>query len=202
MTLIQGYFGIIELCHSDRCDLFLTDMELRCLEEIGILLRYNHNHDPHTGRFTSGDSVNTVDKNEKSDIIKIGSDDVAEIIELGKLDTQPLEIEFGKLKTDELIVTNERIEHIKSRHPEDFNLFEKYGLSVVVEPDFIIKDEKNVNTVFMVKKLENTNLNLVVKIILETDEKDLKNSVMTFYRIRERNLKKLVDRNKTLYKSE
>lgn len=144
----------------------------------------------------------TVDNSDESDIIKTGSDDVAEIIELGKLDTQPLEIEFGKLKTDELIVTNERIEHIKSRHPEDFNLFEKYGLSVVVEPDFIIKDEKNVNTVFMVKKFENTNLNLVVKIILETDEKDLKNSVMTFYRIRERNLKKLVDRNKTLYKSE
>ena len=202
MELMLRCIELLELCRSEFYDPFFTDMELRCLEEIGILLRYNHNHDQHTGRFTSGDSVNTVDKSEKSDIIKTGSDDVAEIIELGKFDTQPLEIEFGKLKTDELIVTNERIEHIKSRHPEDFNLFEKYSLSVVVEPDFIIKDEKNVNTVFMVKKLENTNLNLVVKIILETDEKDLKNSVMTFYRIRERNLKKLVDRNKTLYKSE
>lgn len=202
MELILRYIELLELCRSEFYDPFFTDMELRCLEEIGELLRYNHNHDPHTGRFTSGDSVNTVDKSVKSDIIKTGSDDVAEIIELGKFDTQPLEIEFGKLKTDELIVTNERIEHIKSRHPEDFNLFEKYSLSVVVEPDFIIKDEKNINTVFMVKKLENTNLNLVVKIILETDEKDLKNLVMTFYRIRERNLKKLVDRNKTLYKSE
>lgn len=202
MELMLRCIELLELCRSELYDPFSTDMELRCLEEIGELLRYNHNHDPHTGRFTSGDSVNTVDKSEKSDIIKTGSDDVAEIIELGKFDTQPLEIEFGKLKTDELIVTNERIEHIKSRHPEDFNLFEKYSLSVVVEPDFIIKDEKNINTVFMVKKLENTNLNLVVKIILETDEKDLKNSVMTFYRIRERNLKKLVDRNKTLYKSE
>lgn len=202
MELILRYIELLELCRSEFYDPFFTNMELRCLEEIGELLRYNHNHDPHTGRFTSGDSVNTVDKSVKSDIIKTGSDDVAEIIELGKFDTQPLEIEFGKLKTDELIVTNERIEHIKSRHPEDFNLFEKYSLSVVVEPDFIIKDEKNINTVFMVKKLENTNLNLVVKIILETDEKDLKNSVMTFYRIRERNLKKLVDRNKTLYKSE
>ena len=202
MELILRYIELLELCRSEFYDPFFTDMELRCLEEIGELLRYNHNHDPHTGRFTSGDSVNTVDKSVKSDIIKTGSDDVAEIIELGKFDTQPLEIEFGKLKTDELIVTNERIEHIKSRHPEDFNLFEKYSLSVVVEPAFIIKDEKNINTVFMVKKLENTNLNLVVKIILETDEKDLKNSVMTFYRIRERNLKKLVDRNKTLYKSE
>lgn len=218
MTAIDGYIELLQLCNSHTYDLFLADMQRRCLEALYELLsddnyiskymssdteeRYNHNHDPHTGRFTSGDNVNTVDKSEKSDIIKTGSDDVAEIIELGKFDTQPLEIEFGKLKTDELIVTNERIEHIKSRHPEDFNLFEKYSLSVVAEPDFIIKDEKNVNTVFMVKKLENTNLNLVVKIILETDEKDLKNSVMTFYRIRERNLKKLVDRNKTLYKSE
>ena len=67
MTLIQEYFGIIELCHSDRYDLFLTDMELRCLEEIGVLLRYNHNHDPHTGRFTSG---NRVDNGGESGIIE------------------------------------------------------------------------------------------------------------------------------------
>ncbi len=69
MTLIQGYFGIIELCRSDRYDLFLADMELRCLEEIGVLLRYNHNHDPHTGRFTSG---NGVDNGRDSGIIMIG----------------------------------------------------------------------------------------------------------------------------------
>lgn len=73
MTLIQGYFGIIELCHSDSYDLFLVDMEQRCLEEIGILLRYNHNHDPHTGRFTSGSGVDNgkkdVDKLTESSII-------------------------------------------------------------------------------------------------------------------------------------
>lgn len=127
---------------------------------------------------------------------------MAEIIELGKLNTQPLESEFGKLKTDELIITNERIEHIKIRHSEDFELFEQYSLLVVNEPEFVIKDEKNENTVFITKKLENTNLNLVVKIILETDEDDLKNSVMTFYRIRDKNLKKLINKNRTLYKKE
>ncbi|WP_294409268.1 hypothetical protein [uncultured Ruminococcus sp.] len=127
---------------------------------------------------------------------------MAEIIELGKLNTQPLESEFGKLKTDELIVTNERIEHIRVRHPEDFELFEEYSLSVVSDPEFIIKDGKNENTVFVTKKLENTNLNLVVKVILETDEDELKNSVMTFYRIRDKNLRKLINKNKTLYKKE
>ena len=92
--------------------------------------------------------------------------------------------------------------HIKLRHPEDFELFEKYGLSVVDEPDLIIKDEKNENTVFITKKLENTNLNLIVKVILDNDDKNLKNSVMTFYRIREKNLNKLKKKNKTLYKKE
>jgi len=70
MDLVLRYIELLELCRSDRYDLFLADMELRCLEEIEILLRYNHNHDPHTGRFTSGYSINTVDKSEKSDIIK------------------------------------------------------------------------------------------------------------------------------------
>ena len=47
----------------------------------------------------------------------------------------------------------------------------------------------------MVKKLPDTNLNVVVRVVLETDEIGWKNSVMTFYRIREKNLKKLIKKN-------
>ena len=54
----------------------------------------------------------------------------------------------------------------------------------------------------MVKHLDGTNLNVVARLILECDEKDYKNSVMTFYRLRDKNLKKLQKKNKTLYKSE
>ncbi len=125
---------------------------------------------------------------------------MAEIIYLGKLNTQSLENEFGKLRTNDIIITDERIEHIKLRHPQDYNLFEIYGTSTVLNPDLIIKDEKNKNTIFMVKKLVNTNLNVIVKLIVDTDEKDYKNSVMTFYRIRDKNLKKLKNKNKTIYK--
>lgn len=52
---------------------------------------------------------------------------MSEIRNLGKINTKILEKEFGKIQTDEIIVTNERIDHIKERHPEDYNLFEKYG---------------------------------------------------------------------------
>lgn len=127
---------------------------------------------------------------------------MAEIIELGKINTQPLEIEFGKLKTDEIVITNERIDHIKNRHPEDFDLFIKYGIQTVENPDIIIKDCKNIGTVFMIKKLPNTNLNVIARLVLDTDDKNLKNSVMTFYRLRNKNLAKLKNKNKTLYKKE
>ena len=55
---------------------------------------------------------------------------------LGKIDIQILEKEYGKILTDEIIVTNERISHIKERHPEDYSLFEKYGCESVTSPDF------------------------------------------------------------------
>ena len=52
------------------------------------------------------------------------------------------------------------------------------------------------------KKLPDTNLNVVVRLVLETDEEGFKNSVMTFYRLRERNLKKLLEKNQLLYTRE
>lgn len=127
---------------------------------------------------------------------------MTEMLNLGKIDITILEKEYGKIQTDEIIVTNERLDHIKERHPEDFELFNLYGVESVTAPDMIIKDEKHEGTVFMIKKLSETNLNVVVRVVLEVDELGRKNSVMTFYRIRERNLKKLLEKNKLLYKRE
>ena len=54
MDLVLRYREMLDLCRSDRYDPFLANMEERCLEEIGVLLRHNKNHDPVTGRFTFG----------------------------------------------------------------------------------------------------------------------------------------------------
>ena len=123
---------------------------------------------------------------------------MALILSLGKMDLSLLKDEFGKIQTDEIIITEERINHIKMRHPEDYSLFNIYGAICVKDPDYIIKDGKHDGTIFMVKKLEDTNLNVVVRIALETDDKGIMNSVMTFYRIRERNLIKLIRKNSSL----
>lgn len=127
---------------------------------------------------------------------------MVEILSLGNINLSLLKKTFGKLQTSEIIITSERIAHIKERHPIDYELFEQYGIQCVQNPDYIIKDGKNENTVFMIMKLPNTNLNVVSRLALETDKNGLKNSVMTFYRIRERNLKKLMDKNTVLYSKE
>lgn len=118
---------------------------------------------------------------------------------LGDLDPSPLVSTFGHLQTTEVVVTDERIAHIKERHPEDYLLFEQYGRESILSPDILIQDVKNVGTVFAVKKLPDTNLNVVLRLVLDTDNPDFKNSVMTFYRIREKNLKKLMEKNPVLY---
>lgn len=79
---------------------------------------------------------------------------MVEILSLGNINISVLEKEFGKLQTSEIIVTGERIAHIRERHFIDYDL------------------------------------NVISKLALDTDKSGLKNSVMTFYRIRERNLKK------------
>ena len=105
---------------------------------------------------------------------------------LGEIESALLQGYFGELLTKEVVVTEERMEHIRERHPQDVELFILYGKETVVA----------------IKHLPETNLNVVVRLVMETDREDRKNSVMTFYRIRERNLKKLMEKNRLLYSRE
>lgn len=145
----------------------------------------------------SGSGIIETNKDSKE-----GYNVLVEYALLGRLNNEYLNEEFGELQTNEIIITNERFEHIKERHNEDAHLFEEYAAITVTTPDVVIKDTEHNGTVFMVKKLPETNLNVVVRLALNTDKQGLKNSVMTFYRIREKNLKKLEIKHKVLYKLE
>ncbi len=154
-----------------------------------------------------GISLVGVTMNQSSGIIKQNreKDNGTMVIQnLGKLDVGLIEGEFGVPFTDEIIITGERIEHIKKRHPEDYSLFQQYGVEAITNPDMVISDGKNDNTVFMIKKLAETNLNVVVKVAVDIEHPDYKNSVITFYRLRNRNLEKLKKKagNKILYTKE
>lgn len=127
---------------------------------------------------------------------------MAELKVLGKIEERALIAEFGALQTTDVIVTEERIKHIWERHPQDIELFDLYGQETITVPDMIVKDAKNEGTVFMIKHLPGYNINVVVRLALKTGDERLKNSVMTFYRIRTKNLVKLLRKNKEIYRRE
>lgn len=163
------------------------------------------------GKETAGrNDKESIEKAEGNGIISKSNKDnsaekIMELRSLGKIGAvDKIEKEFGKLYTEDIIVTNERIKHVRERHLNDYALFEKYGKKATNDPDIVIKDGKNAGTVFMVKKLSDTNLNVVVKVAVDVKHPDYKNSVITFYRLRDRNLEKMVKKegNKILYKKE
>lgn len=121
---------------------------------------------------------------------------------IGKLNIDFLEAEFGKLATDELILTDERDEHIKERHEKDYKLFHQCVYDVLNSPDTILKDNKNKNTVFYIKYIEETNLNIVIRLALETEGNNRKNSIITSYQLGVKTLKRFKKNNKTLYNRE
>lgn len=125
-------------------------------------------------------------------------------LSLGFLDPTLLHLQpvFGALQTAEIIVTDERLAHIQARHPQDYCLFQAYGACTVLSPDLILQDTKHAGTIFAVRRLPETNLNVVVRLALGTDVPGHKNSVMTFYRIRDKNLHKLMEKYPLLYKRE
>ena len=70
-------------------------------------------------------------------------------LRMGSVDRATLERRFGKLKTDETILTVNRVEHIQARHPDVYPYFEEYGSEIVRTPDVIVADPKNEKTVLM-----------------------------------------------------
>ena len=121
---------------------------------------------------------------------------------IGKLNTEFLEVEFGKLATDELILTDERDDHIKERHDRDYNSFHQCVYDIIKRPDTVLKDSKNQNTVFYIKYIEETHLNIVIRLSLEIENTNRKNSIITSYQLGAKTLKRLKKNNKTLYNKE
>ena len=120
-----------------------------------------------------------------------------EYIEIGKLDIEVLS-KYYNIKTDRLIITKERIYHINRRHSNDYDLYGKYILNIINEPDYILEDLSNENTVLYLKSIQELNLQIVIKIQTENDENKA-NSIITFWHMRKRSYNKIIDKNKKIF---
>lgn len=127
----------------------------------------------------------SIDNSNKSVIIKEKTGETAEIDvhELGKIDIEKFKfIANGKILTDEVIITDNRIEHIIERRGKQFyNDFYKYFPEIIENPDYIFKDDDSINTAIVSKTYSHKGktVNLALRLVVEGDNPNYKNSVLT-----------------------
>ena len=108
-----------------------------------------------------------------------------------------LEKEFGKLNGNEVILRDERLEHIKERHPEVAEIIENNFKSIIEKPQYVLKDNKYENSVWIISKIDGLNMNLVIKLSLNdvAEHEKLKSSVITGYGMTDKQLKRYLKKN-------
>ena len=122
---------------------------------------------------------------------------------LGKLDVEKYQCVCSKtIITDEVIITENRIEHIIERRGKEFyECFKDYFFDIIADPDFIFKDKKE-NTAIVSKSFEfhGKVVNIVLRLTLEGEDPRYKNSVITAIGESEKRFAQRLRNNEPLYK--
>lgn len=122
---------------------------------------------------------------------------------VGKIDREIYKCVTEDIVTDEVIITDERIQHIKDRHPDDYERFCGYIPEIIANPDYIIRANKPNTAVILKEVIKNgEKFQLVLRILTSGDNPNFKNSVITFLNVSERTWKKYLRNKEILYKSE
>ena len=122
---------------------------------------------------------------------------------VGKIDIEIYNCITKDITTDEVIITDERIQHIKEHHPNNYEQYYSYMRSIIENPEYIIEANKP-NTALILKSFSNGNetFKTVLRLITSSDNSKFKNSIITFMKITEKEWNRLLKNKKILYKSE
>lgn len=147
----------------------------------------------------------TIAKDTEPDIIKpIDTEEEIQVHPVGKIDKEVYKCITEDIVTDEVIITDERIGHIKERHPNDYEKYCEYLKLIVEEPDYIVETKKP-NTALILKEIKESNerqFKTVLRLTTSTDNPGFKNSIITFMKIDEKEWNRLLRNKLILYKKE
>ena len=129
--------------------------------------------------------------------------EVADVHIIGRIDRYIYKCVSEDIRTDEVIITDNQIQHIKERHPNDYERFSKYFSEIVEVPDYIIESPKP-NTALVLKEIVKADevFKTVVRLATSGDNPAYKNSIITFMKIDEKEWNRLLRNKKILYKRE
>ena len=147
---------------------------------------------------------NDIAETLNSDIMNVfKTKEAVEVHLVGKINRNIYRCITEDIVTDDVIITENQMQHILDRPPEAYKEVIDYLSDIIQEPDLIIKD-KHKNTGLVVKKIKTGNeyAQMVLRICTSNDDPNYKNSVISCWEISEKRLQNYL-RNKTiLYKKE
>ena len=122
---------------------------------------------------------------------------------VGKIDIEIYKCVTEDIQTDEVIITERQIEHIKERHPSDYERYFSYAQEIIREPDYILEANKP-NTAFVLKHIVDNgkNYQLILRLKTSHDTADNCNSIITFLKVEEKRYNRYLRTKKILYNSE
>lgn len=120
---------------------------------------------------------------------------------IGKINRKIYRCISEDIVTDEVIITDNQIQHIKSRHVEAYERIIRSLRDVISDPDYIIKD-KHKYTGLVIKRIaiEEYHIQLVLRICTSEDTPGYKNSIISCWQISESRLNNYLRNKKILYR--
>ena len=107
------------------------------------------------------------------------------------------------IRTSEVIITEERIKHIKLHHPDDYERYSQYIVQMVEKPQYILADPVPNTAVILCEFTEaDEHFRLIMRLAVAEDEAHKKNAVITFMKISKKKFKRFLRNKIILYKSE
>ena len=103
---------------------------------------------------------------------------------VGKIDREVYSCVAGDIVTDEVIITDERVQHIKERHPGDYGRYFIYLTEIVETPDYILEANKPDSAVLLKNISENgKNYKPILRLKTSRDPDSFVNSVISFQKV-------------------
>lgn len=122
---------------------------------------------------------------------------------VGKINKEIYKCITEDIITDEVVITDNQIQHIQTKHPNDYERFSKYFSEIVGNPDYIIQSPKP-STALLLKTIQENDevFKTVLRLATSHDNPEYKNSIITFMKIDTKESQRLLRNKKILYKKE
>lgn len=157
---------------------------------------------------TIQNSKSNIGKSNDSGMIKAKDSNnnetvVDDVHKIGKINIDIYKCVTEDITTDEVIITEKQIQHIKERHPNDYEMYFNYAKEIVENPDYVLQANKPYTAFILKHIVENgKNYQIILRLKTSDDPNEYKNSIITFLKVSDKRYNRYLRTKKILYKAE